>query len=482
MPGSRSAGAASPTGRGRHSADPRLYSGAGDGRMVALDARTGALVTEFGEGGFVDLKQAFAVTSTAHSSRLSARRLQEHHHHRRQQHGRGAEPRALWRHPRLGCAKRQAVMVVPHRAAPGGIGRRNLGRGELEEPLRHQRLDYMTVDVERGLVFAPTGSPTSDFYGADRKGQNLYGNSLIALDAATGALKWFRQLVHHDIWDYDLPAAPTLIDVRQNGRRIPAVAQMTKMGRCSSSIASPASRSSASRSGRCRQSDVPGEAAWPTQPFPLQPAPLARTTFDPAKDMYTLDARSTPRIAANCGTRTRCSRRACSRRPELTGRWSCSPARSAAATGAGCRTTPARGLVFTNIMNLAQVARMERRTAQSKAGGRIAARHRGARPIGRFWNPETKVPCSAPPFGELVAVDVDTGSDRVARAAGRLRRSRRRAASRDRHAEHRRHDRHRRAASSSSPARSTGDSGRSTRRPARCCGRPRSRQAGTRRR
>ena len=67
---------------------------------------------------------------------------------------------------------------------------------------------YMTVDVERGLVFAPTGSPTSDFYGADRKGQNLYGNCLIALDAATGKLKWFQQLVHHDIWDWDLPAAP----------------------------------------------------------------------------------------------------------------------------------------------------------------------------------------------------------------------------------------------------------------------------------
>ena len=88
---------------------------------------------------------------------------------------------------------------------------------------------YMTVDVERGLVFAPTGSPTSDFYGADRKGKNLYGNSLIALDAATGKLKWFQQLVHHDIWDWDLPAAPMLLDVNQNGRRVPAVAQTTKM-------------------------------------------------------------------------------------------------------------------------------------------------------------------------------------------------------------------------------------------------------------
>ena len=78
---------------------------------------------------------------------------------------------------------------------------------------------YLTVDVERGLVFAATGSPTSDFYGGDRKGSNLYGNSLLALDAATGRLKWFQQLVHHDIWDWDLPAAPTLIEVSGTAAR-----------------------------------------------------------------------------------------------------------------------------------------------------------------------------------------------------------------------------------------------------------------------
>ena len=77
---------------------------------------------------------------------------------------------------------------------------------------------YMTVDAERGLVFAATGSPTSDFYGGDRHGDNLYANCVVALDAATGALKWFRQLVHHDLWDWDLPAPPTLIEVARNGR------------------------------------------------------------------------------------------------------------------------------------------------------------------------------------------------------------------------------------------------------------------------
>ena len=89
---------------------------------------------------------------------------------------------------------------------------------------------FMTVDVERGLVFVPLGSPTDDFYGADRHGNNLYGNSLVALDALTGKVKWYQQLVHHDLWDYDPAAPPTLIDVRRGGQVIPGVVQITKMG------------------------------------------------------------------------------------------------------------------------------------------------------------------------------------------------------------------------------------------------------------
>src|SRR5437667_9803372 len=88
----------------------------------------------------------------------------------------------------------------------------------------------MIVDVERGMIFLPLGSPSYDFYGADRKGQNLFGNSLVALDAATGKLLWYYQMVHHDIWDYDLAAPPALVFVRRDGHEIPAVAQITKMG------------------------------------------------------------------------------------------------------------------------------------------------------------------------------------------------------------------------------------------------------------
>ncbi|MEZ4824669.1 MAG: hypothetical protein R3C61_00030 [Bacteroidia bacterium] len=85
----------------------------------------------------------------------------------------------------------------------------------------------MSLDEKRGTVFAPLGSPTYDFYGANRKGQNLYGNSLVALDAATGKLRWYFQTTY-DLWDYDLPAPPTLLTVRHEGRKVDAVALPSK--------------------------------------------------------------------------------------------------------------------------------------------------------------------------------------------------------------------------------------------------------------
>ena len=89
---------------------------------------------------------------------------------------------------------------------------------------------FITVDEARGIAYVPTGTPATDFYGGDRLGSNLYGSSLLALDAATGKLKWFFQTTHHDNWDYDLNSPPTLIDVKRNGRTIPAVAVYTKQG------------------------------------------------------------------------------------------------------------------------------------------------------------------------------------------------------------------------------------------------------------
>jgi glucose dehydrogenase len=136
-----------------------------------------------------------------------------------------------------------------------------------------------TIDERRGIAFISFGSPRFDFYGGDRPGNNLFGNSLVALDARTGKRIWHYQLVHHDLWDYDLPQAAKLLTLRQNGRTIDVVAQATKHGFLFVFERETGRPIWPIEERRVPQSDVPGEHASPTQPFPTRPAPFARLTF-----------------------------------------------------------------------------------------------------------------------------------------------------------------------------------------------------------
>ena len=151
----------------------------------------------------------------------------------------------------------------------------------------------MALDARRGIVYAPTGSAVDDFYGGDRRGDNLFANSLVALDAATGRRLWHFQAVRHDIWDRDFPSPPLLLTVRRNGRAVDAVAQPTKQGvlylfdRVSGRPLFPVEERSAS------PSDVPGEHAAPSQPHPTLPLPFARQAL--TAEMLT---RRTPQAAA----------------------------------------------------------------------------------------------------------------------------------------------------------------------------------------
>lgn len=134
----------------------------------------------------------------------------------------------------------------------------------------------MSLDEKRGIVFAGTGSPTYDYYGADRIGKNLYGNCILALDARSGKLIWHFQTVHHDLWDYDIPSPPNLVTVEKDGKKIDAVAQTTKMG-----ILFVLNRETGEslfpiEERKVPATNVPGEEIWPTQPFPLKPEPYVR--------------------------------------------------------------------------------------------------------------------------------------------------------------------------------------------------------------
>ena len=133
-----------------------------------------------------------------------------------------------------------------------------------------------TLDEERGIVFVPLGSASFDFYGGNRKGANLYANSLVALDARTGEKRWHYQTVHHDIWDRDLPAPPTLVTVERDGERIDAVAQITKSGFVYVFNRETGESLFPIEEHPYPESDLIGEEIWPTQPLPTQPPPFAR--------------------------------------------------------------------------------------------------------------------------------------------------------------------------------------------------------------
>ena len=390
---------------------PRVFAGIADGRLVALDAKTGEPVGGFGTNGYVDMKES--VRGVDGSFILESPAVVYRHILITGGANTEGEPSTgLYGDIRGWDARTGKLLWSFHTVPRAGEPGIETWEGESwKNRSGTNAWTYMTLDVERGLVFAATGSATSDFYGADRKGNNLYANSVLALDATSGKLKWFRQLVHHDLWDWDLPAAPTLIDVTRNGRRIPAVAQTTKMSLLFIFDRVTGEPLFGIEERPVPQSDLPGEATSPTQPFPLQPPPLSRITFDPAKDMYSL----TPEHAAYCREawdKNNLEARGIFTPPSLERTTVMFPSTLGGGNWSGFSYDAGRGLMFTNIMNLGQVFRMEKRTDQVE----IRGPYRRTSPppwnsaYARFWNPQTKVPCSSPPFGELLAIDVNRGA------------------------------------------------------------------------
>lgn len=137
----------------------------------------------------------------------------------------------------------------------------------------------MSLDVKRGIVYAPVASPGHDFYGGDRHGENLFGSSLVALNASTGERVWHFQFVRHDIWDYDPPAAPNLITIKRDGKMVDAVSQTTKFGFVYVFDRETGEPLFPMTEEEVPPSDLRGEEAWPSQPVPLKPAPFARRQF-----------------------------------------------------------------------------------------------------------------------------------------------------------------------------------------------------------
>jgi glucose dehydrogenase len=389
---------------------PRLFSGAGD-RLLAVDAERGKPAAGFGDGdtGTVDLKASILGDVDGRFSLTSPPAVYKNIVITGGNNGEGSPSSGLYGDIRGWDARTGKLLWSFHTVPRAGEPGVETWEGDSWKNRSGTNVwSFFTIDVERGIVYAPIGAPTSDYYGGDRKGANLYGNSVVALDVTTGKLKWHQQLVHHDIWDYDVPAAPTLVDVKRNGKTTPAVAVMTKMALVFIFDRVTGEPIFGVEERPVPQSGVPGEKTWPTQPFPVKPAPLARNTFDPAKDFYSL----TPEHAAYCkqlwddnaiytkGPYTP---------PDVDGMMLTFPSTLGGGNWSGFSYDPTLGLAFTSVMNIGQIAKMVQGTGRGGGPTTWVRRTPWGGGAGRFWNPETKIPCSTGPFGELVALDVNKG-------------------------------------------------------------------------
>ncbi|MCF0057923.1 PQQ-binding-like beta-propeller repeat protein [Dyadobacter sp. CY356] len=252
-----------------------------DSWLYALDANTGQPIKSFGEDGKVSLKKGlgetakdkFVISNTPgtlfEDLIMMPLRLSE---------GPDAAPGNIQAFNVRTGELAWVFHTIPH---PGEFGYNTWPKDVYKNTEVGAANNWagMAVDKKRGILFVPTGSAGFDFYGGNRAGQNLFANSLLALNARTGKRMWHFQLVHHDIWDRDIPAPPNLVTIKKDGKTIDAVAQVTKAGfvyvfdRVTGKPVYPINEIPVPKS------DIPEEKVWPTQPVPTLPKPYARTTF-----------------------------------------------------------------------------------------------------------------------------------------------------------------------------------------------------------
>src|SRR5690242_13907562 len=251
-----------------------------DNQRQASDARTGRTIVDFGNGGSTDLREGLGrdpktltLVQSFNPGRIFEDLLILGSATNEEYDSGPGDIRAY--------SVRTGKLVwsfhtIPH---PGEPGYETWPKDAWKTAGGANDWSGLALDPKRGVVYVPTASPKYNFYGANRKGANLYGNCLLAINARTGKLLWYFQMVHHDIWDYDNAGTPMLATVRHDGQLIDVVAQATKVGfvwvfnRDTGKPLWPIEERAVPKS------DMPGEETWPTQPFPTKPAPFARQRF-----------------------------------------------------------------------------------------------------------------------------------------------------------------------------------------------------------
>lgn len=385
----------------------RIFIGALDGRLIALDAATGKPVNTFGKNGVVDLREGLGDDVSITSP-----------------------PAVIGNIIIAGSSMADNYKSVFARGvvrAYDAVTGKEMWRWDpLESDTARKSgaanaWSVISVDEERNLVFIPTGCSSPDYYGGNRLGDNLYANSIVALNASTGKMVWHFQVVHHDIWDYDIASQPMLIDIIRDSRKIPAVAVGTKMGHIFVLDRATGQPLFPVEERDVPVSDIKGEQSSRTQPFPVLPGPLGlqKVSVDDAwgpTSELKKEAEEKIRRYINKGTFTPASLQGTLVTPGNVGgiHWG------------GMCFDPGKQVLYTNINWLASIIRLiprEDLDADNKKNDKKSMRSETGMQTGtpyvmkrdylfeivdnNNWFVQT-----TPPWGTLNAIDLSTGKDK----------------------------------------------------------------------